>query len=90
MDLTRRLRGKQVACVMTNGHVLAIRTEDGAEIRVVWVDDNGDVIKGRPLVEGVGVRLRAEGMRDIIDGRQAGLGKILVPFRKLGQKLGVS
>jgi hypothetical protein len=71
-DLTRRLRGKQVAAVMTNGHVLAIRTEEGSEIRVVWVDDNGEVIKGRPLVQGSGLRLRAEGMRDIIDLAQAG------------------
>jgi hypothetical protein len=84
MELTRRLRGKQVACVMTNGHVLAIRTEDGAEIRVVWVDDNGDVLKGRPLVQGHGLRMRAEGLREIIDGREAGLGKIVVPQRGVG------
>lgn len=58
---------------MTNGSVLCIRTEDGAEIRVQWVDDNGNVLKGRPLVEGVGLRLRAEGMKDIINLRAAGL-----------------
>jgi hypothetical protein len=73
-DLTRRLRGKQVACVMTNGHVLAIRTEDGAEIRVVWVDDNGNVLKGQPLVQGHGLRLRAEGMRELMNLRTAGVG----------------
>lgn len=58
---------------MTNGHVLAIRTEDGAEIKVVWVDDNGKVLKGRPVVQGVGLRLRAEGMREIVSAASAGV-----------------
>lgn len=69
---------------MTNGHVLAIRTEDGAEIRVVWVDDNGNVLKGKPLVQGHGLRLRADGMNEVIDGREAGLGRIVVPQRGVG------
>lgn len=73
MDLTRRLRGKQIACVMTNGSVLCIRTEDGAEIRVKWVDGNGNVLRGMPLVEGSGLRLKAEGMRDIIHAKAVGL-----------------
>jgi hypothetical protein len=70
VDLTQRLRGRQVAAVMTNGNVLAIRCEDGSEILVAWVDENGDPIKGRPVVTGRGLRLRAEGMQDIIASPQ--------------------
>lgn len=66
MDLTKRLRGHEVCAVMTNGHVLSIRLEDGSEVNVAWVDDNGRAIKGRPVVQSRGLRLRAEGIRDII------------------------
>lgn len=70
--LTNRLRGKKIAAVMSNGHVLAIQCEDGSEIRVAWVDGNGNVLKGMPIVEGVGVRLKANGMQEIIDARRGG------------------
>lgn len=66
MDLTRQLKGKQVACVVTNGHVLVIQMQDGSEIAVRWVDDNGDTLKGLPVVQSRGFRMRAEGMRDLI------------------------
>lgn len=66
MDLTRQMRGKEVAHVATNGHVLSIRMHDGAEINVAWVDDNGVPIKGKPVVQSNGWRLRAEGIRDLI------------------------
>lgn len=71
MDLTQRLRGHQVAAVMTNGHVLSIRTESGAEINVVWVDDNGEPIKGRPVVQSRGVRMKVEGFQEIVSHQQA-------------------
>lgn len=66
MDLTRQLRGKQVAHVMTNGNVLVLQMHDGSEILVKWVDDNGETIKGKPVIGSRGVRLRAEGMQDLI------------------------
>lgn len=66
MDLTRQLRGKKIAAVMSNGHVLALQMEDGSEVLVKWVDDNGEAIKGRPVIGSRGVRLRAEGLRDLI------------------------
>lgn len=65
-DLTRLLRGKKVAAVFTNGHVLQIRTEDGAELNIGWLDDNGEPIKGRPTVARHGFRLDVRGIKDLI------------------------
>ncbi len=59
--------------MLSNGHVLVIKTAEGAEIRVAWVDDNGAIVKGRPLIQGVGFRLRAENMREIVTGAAAGV-----------------
>ena len=67
MDLTLRLRGKRVAAVMTNGHLLNICTEDGAELTIAWVDDNGVPIKGKPVVAQHGVRLKMRGLQDLIN-----------------------
>lgn len=66
MDLTLRLRGKVVRDVQTNGHALRISTDDGAELEVVWLDDNGRPIKGRPAIIRHGVRLAATGVHDIV------------------------
>ena len=66
MSIHMRLRGKVIADVLTNGHVLQIRTTDGAELNVAWVDDNGDPIKGKPTVAQHGVRLQARGVQDLI------------------------
>lgn len=66
MDITARLRGKRIAEVLTNGHLLQIRTEDGAELTIAWLDDNGAPIKGKPAVGQHGVRLIAKGVKDII------------------------
>lgn len=66
MDLTRLLRGKTVACVVTNGHVLSIRCTDNTELNVAWVDGNGIELMGRPVVHTRGGRLRAEGIRDLM------------------------
>lgn len=71
-DLTRQLAGKAVAAVWTNGHILSIRMHDGAEINVAWVDDNGKPLKGRPLIETRGWRMRANA-REIVSGREAGV-----------------
>ena len=65
MDITARLRGKKVAAVLTNGHILQIRTEDGAEIDIVWLNDNGQPIKGKPAVRQHGLRLQARGVQEL-------------------------
>jgi hypothetical protein len=66
-DLTRLLRGKRVAHAMTNGSALAIQLEDGSEILVAWVnEDTGEPIKGRPVVQSRGYRMRASGLRELI------------------------
>jgi len=72
-EIGRRIVGKVVAEVSTNGEVLRITSNDGSEIGIVWVDDNGNVLKGKPLIVKHGIRLRAEGMRDIITAHAAGL-----------------
>lgn len=58
-DLTRRLRGQTIASVMTNGHILQLRTADGAEIDICWADGDGRALKGRPVCVRHGVRLVA-------------------------------
>jgi hypothetical protein len=73
MDLTNRMRGKQIAAVMTNGRTLLIRLEDGSEIKIAWVNDNGEPLQGRPFIESTGVRLKCEGMREIIHANSVGL-----------------
>ena len=64
-DLTRQLQGKLVEAVYSNGCTLQIRTRDGAEINVQWVNENGDPIRGRPVVTRKGWRLKAA-MRDLL------------------------
>ncbi len=66
MDLTRRLRGKTVAAILTNGHVLMIQTTDGAEVHIAWADDNGRALKGQPVCVQHGVRLATRGLHDLI------------------------
>lgn len=66
MDITRRLRGKTIGDVLCNGHILQIRTADGAEINIVWLDDNGKPLNGKPAVAQVGVRLIARGVQELV------------------------
>lgn len=74
MDITARLRGKRIAHVMTNGHILSIRTDDGAEVNIAWVDGEGRAIKGKPVAETFGARLVARGLQDLINHPAALLG----------------
>lgn len=66
MDLTKRLRGRRVASVQTNGSVLALRLEDNSEVCIAWVDDNGRAMKGRPVLHSSGGRLVARSLHDLI------------------------
>ena len=65
MDITARLRGKRIAAVTTNGHLIRVTCEDNSEIDIAWVDDNGRPLKGRPMIGNYGVRLHAAGIKDI-------------------------
>lgn len=64
-DITRLLRGKRIAAVTTNGSLIRVTCEDMTEIDIAWVDDDGRQIKGRPMIGNFGVRLHAQGIRDI-------------------------
>ena len=65
MDITARLRGKRIAAVTTNGSLIRMTMEDGSEMDIAWVDDNGRPLKGRPMIGNYGVRLQAAGIKDI-------------------------
>lgn len=73
MDLTRAVRGRKLAYVASNGSVLSIRCEDGSEINIRWVDVNGVTIKGQPVIETGGYRIRARDFSDLIVARQVGI-----------------
>ena len=66
MDITARLRGKIIAAVTTNGSKLRITCADGAEMDVMWVDENARPLRGRPMIGNFGVRLAAGGIKDIL------------------------
>lgn len=66
MDITARLRGKKIAAITTNGSKMRITCHDGSEMDVMWVDDNGRILKGKPMIGNYGVRLAAEGIKDIM------------------------
>jgi len=66
VDITARLRGKTIAAITTNGYAVRITCHDGSEMDVMWVDDNGRRLKGKPMIGNYGVRLAAEGIKDIM------------------------
>ena len=65
MDISARLRGKKLADIICNGHLLKICTDDGAEITLGWLDDNGKLIKGKPAIVTTGVRIHAPGIAQL-------------------------
>ncbi|MEY5101240.1 MAG: hypothetical protein RJA36_3959 [Pseudomonadota bacterium] len=64
--ISMRVRGKTVADVLTNGHELRIACTDGSEVSVVWLDDNGAPLKGKPAIVQHGARLLARGVDELI------------------------
>lgn len=65
-DLTRQLQGREIAAVLCNGTTVMIQTKDGREIGIKWVDDNGQSIKGKPVVGQKGFRVNARSMSDLL------------------------
>lgn len=66
MSLTVRLHGRKIDSCWSNGYLLSIRCSNGEEINVKWVDSNGKAIKGTPVIETSGARLKAERISDLI------------------------
>jgi hypothetical protein len=73
-DLNRQLKGREVAQVLCNGSVLMIRTTDGLEVPIVWVNDNGELLTGRPVLGRLGRRIICRGMRELIPSTALALG----------------
>lgn len=76
MSITLRLAGKKLREAITNGHNLVLVMDDGSEAVVVWVDDNGEVIKGKPLLFSTGMRMRARGLQELLSATDLGLRKV--------------
>lgn len=66
MDLTKRLRGKTVAEVSTDGRVLRITTTSNEMIDIAWLSDGAQFKKGFPICVRHGVKISAEGFVDLI------------------------
>lgn len=56
----RHLSGKRIEYVARNGELLVIRCTDGSEVRVKWVDVNGNAIKGEPAMAFLGLNIHAK------------------------------
>lgn len=73
MSITLRLAGKRLREALTNGIELVLVMDDGSEAHVMWVDDNGVPIKGKPILWNTGVRMKARGVQELINAASAGL-----------------
>lgn len=51
------LSGKTVANVHKDGHYLIIETACGHVIKIGWRTDDGQAMKGEPMIESQGVRI---------------------------------
>jgi hypothetical protein len=58
-SLHHQLAGQEIDYVATNGDILVLRTKNGKELRVAWVDDNGVAIKGKPALMFCGLHVKA-------------------------------
>lgn len=74
-DIHRALKGARIEYCATNGHLLVIRCEDGKEVRVAWVDDNGQPMSGTPVLQFLGSNIIAKpkGQSFIQHRHEAGL-----------------
>lgn len=52
--LSHMLSGKEIEHVLRSDRLLVIRCTDGTEVRVAWVDGNGDPVTGQPAIAFVG------------------------------------
>lgn len=73
MSITLRFYNKKLREAMTNGIELVLVMDDGSEAHVMWVDDNGTPIKGKPILWSTGVRMKARGVQELINAAAVGL-----------------
>lgn len=73
MDIHKRLQGKTIAEVLHNGMVLNIRTKEGDDLMIAWVDENGKPLKGRPVVAQSGVRIKVASLHELANLPGAGV-----------------
>ena len=57
-SIHHQISGRRVHYVATNGNILLIKMEDGRELQVAWVDDNGNPIKGKPAIRACGLNVQ--------------------------------
>jgi hypothetical protein len=59
MEITRQLAGRKVRAVGKYNDALVIMCDDGYEVQVAWVDENGKPVKGQPMVMFAGKKVVA-------------------------------
>ena len=59
-DISMRMAGKTIELIMKSNERLLIRCEDGTEMQIAWVDDNGKPVKGHPVIKWFGRHVRAK------------------------------
>ena len=62
-DISMRMAGKTIESVMKSNEVLLLRCEDGTEMQIAWLDDNGRPVKGTPKIIWFGRHVRAKTAR---------------------------
>lgn len=58
MEISDRLSGRQVEYVLRSENVIAIHCSDGFELRIAWVGEDGQPVKGTPRVVFAGRAIR--------------------------------
>lgn len=66
------IHGKQIEEVTRNDTVLVIRCTDGTEVRVAWVNDNGEAVHGHPAIMFAGRNVKAKTATLFGKGRSVG------------------
>ena len=59
-DLHRHIQGKTIGYVAKTDQVLVIHCQDGTEVRVAWVNGNGEPVKGEPAIAFGGLNVLAK------------------------------
>lgn len=59
-QLHRNISGRTVEYVAKTDRVLLIRFTDGFEVRLAWVDVNGEPLKGEPAIVFAGLNVHAK------------------------------
>lgn len=77
-SLSLRFVGKTIEGLFANGKALLIRCGDGkggsiADVKIGWVDANGELVEGRPVIIEQGAVIVAHDLADIINPKKARL-----------------